>query len=269
MAFKIGFAAEYPEEKCAAAYNVPQETEARKSVVRVYFAARGMTLAYYNDRFDLHCGDIVYVDGKLEGLRGRVTEVSYNFKIKLSDYKRVIAVVDTSVNGRLYMAGSHFVTFDRAALSRGKVAAWFKAPTKEEDVFISASDESSFRLDDFSGLKISPEIAERGGDYYSENRVKYISIDGTEGYAIVEGSESYEVEFKYRGGEISGLVCSCFCTYNCKHEFAAMLQLKETLELIEKHYADEYRRTGYFAAVNKASLFAIAVDGKETGSIVF
>ena len=45
-----------------------------------------------------------------------------------------------------------------------------------------------------------------------------------------------------------------------------MLQLKETLELIEKHYTDEYARTGYFAAVNKGTLFTIAIDGKETGS---
>ncbi len=92
-----------------------------------------------------------------------------------------------------------------------------------------------------------------------------IHIDGTKGYAIVEGSENYEVEFEYRNGEISQLICSCFCSYNCKHEFAAMLQLKETLELIEKNYADEYERTGYFAAVNKGTLFAFAIDGKETG----
>ena len=93
-----------------------------------------------------------------------------------------------------------------------------------------------------------------------------IHIDGTKGYAIVEGSENYEVEFEYRNGEISQLICSCFCSYNCKHEFAAMLQLKETLELIEKNYADEYERTGYFAAVNKGTLFAFAIDGKEAGS---
>ena len=81
----------------------------------------------------------------------------------------------------------------------------------------------------------------------------------------MEGSENYEVEFEYRNGEISQLICSCFCSYNCKHEFAAMLQLKETLELIEKNYADEYELTGYFAAVNKGTLFAFAIDGKETG----
>ena len=50
----------------------------------------------------------------------------------------------------------------------------------------------------------------------------------------------------YRNGEISQLICSCFCSYNCKHEFAVMLQLRETLELIEKNYGDEYERLAHF-----------------------
>ena len=40
--------------------------KARKSVVRVLFES-GINLTYYNDLFDLHYGDIVYVKGKLEG----------------------------------------------------------------------------------------------------------------------------------------------------------------------------------------------------------
>ena len=47
-----------------------------------------------------------------------------------------------------------------------------------------------------------------------------------------------------------------------------MLQLQETLELIEKQYAAEYKRTGCFAAVAKSTLFSYAVDGKESGSII-
>ena len=156
MGLKIGFAAEDSEKKSVeATYTVPQNTsEPRKSVVQVYFADRNMKLAYYNDQFDLHRGDMVFVDGKLEGLRGRVTEVNYNFKIKISDYKRVIAVVDTNVSGQFYMAGSHFVTFDRAALPNNKVVTWFRAPAKEEDEFVSGSDDTSFRLDDLSGMNI-------------------------------------------------------------------------------------------------------------------
>ena len=157
-------------------------------------------------------------------------------------------------------------TFDRCAIPSEKVVRWFKAPAKEEEEFISGNDDTAFRLDDLKGMNVSPAVAERGHAYYLDNNVIYISIDGTRGYAIVEGSEAYEVEFAYRSGEISNLVCSCFCSYHCKHEFAAMLQLRETLELIEKHYGGEYERTGYFAAVNKGTLFAFAIDSKETGS---
>ena len=198
MAFKIGFAAEHPESKHAASTYTVQQVQAtpRKSVVQVYFAGRNMTLAYYNDQFDLQRGDMVYVDGKLEGMRGRVTEVNYNFKIKVSDYKRVIAVVNTNVNGQFFMAGRHFVTFDREALPSSTVVTWFKAPLKDDDEFVSGSDDTAFSLEDLAGMKVSPAIAERGHDYYIENKVRYISIDGTKGYAIVEGSEAYEVEFE-------------------------------------------------------------------------
>ena len=45
-----------------------------------------------------------------------------------------------------------------------------------------------------------------------------------------------------------------------------MMQLKETLELIEKHYRAEYTHSDYFAAIAKGTLFSFAIDGKETGS---
>lgn len=267
MKFKIGFAAEHPEKKpVEALYPVSGEmTTPRKSVVQVHFPGRNMTLAYYNDRFDLRRGDMVYVDGKLEGMRGRVTEVNYNFKIKVSNYKRVIAVVDTDVHGQFHMAGSHFVTFDPAALPSSKVVTWFKAPAKADDEFVSGSDDTAFRLNDLRNFPVSAAIAERGHNYFLENRVRYLCVDGTHGYAIVEGGEGYEVEFEYRNGEISGLVCSCFCSYPCKHEFATMLQLTETLEMIEKDYAPQYEQSGYFAAVDKGTLFAFAIDGRKTG----
>ena len=268
MAFKIGgFAAEYHDKKQEQVEPAPQtKVVPKKSVVKVYFPGNGKKLAYYNDQFDLKCGDMVYVDGALEGQRGRVIEVSYNFKIKLSDYKRVIAVIDTDVHGQFFMAGSHFVSFNPMALPAAQARMWFLPPAKEDEEIVSSSDGSSFKLDDLSGMQITAAVAERGHDYYMENRVRYLCIDGTRGYAIVEGGESYEVEFDYNDGEISNLLCSCPCTFNCKHEFAAMLQLKETLDMIAKHYAEQYEQSGYFAAVNKATLFAFAVDSKETGT---
>ncbi len=266
MAYRIGFEADHNEIKSEAVTRLPRHAAApRKSLVQVHFAGRNMTLAYYNDQFDLHRGDMVYVDGKLEGMRGRVTDVNYNFKIKVSDYKRVIAVVDTDVRGQFFMAGSHFVTFDREALPADKVITWFKAPRKEEEEYICGSDDTAFHLNDLGDMNVSDAIAERGHEYYLENKVRYISIDGTRGYAIVEGSDAYEVEFECYDGEISGLVCSCFCSYNCKHEFAAMLQLKETLRVIAREYIKEYEDADYFAAIHKVTLFTYAIDGKEAG----
>ncbi|MBQ9857725.1 MAG: hypothetical protein IJO77_01855 [Oscillospiraceae bacterium] len=268
MKFKIGFTAEQPRvNQEGAVHNVSQETAMpRRSVVQVYFAGRNMSLAYYNDSFDLHPGDLVYVDGKLEGMPGRVTDVNYNFKIKVAEYKRVVAVADTNVRGQFFVAGSHFVTFNREALPCSKVRSWYMAPAKEEDEYVNGYDDTAFRLDALKDMDVSSGVAERGREYYLENRVRYISLNGSKGYAIVEGRESYEVEFDFQNGEVSRLMCSCFCSYNCKHQVAVMLQLKETLEYVQKHYADEYERTGYFAAIGKGALFAFAIDGRETGS---
>ena len=268
--FKIGFHAsdtENPTVKQGKILTRPA-AEPMKSVVLIHFPARNMTLPYYNDAFDLHRGDIVYVDGKLEDLRGRVVDVTYSFKIRLSDYKRVISVADTAVKGKLHFAGSHFVTFDQETLTYEQVITWFKAPEKEGEVYVSGKDETGFRLDDLGTMGISGSTAERGRDYFLENRVRYIAVDGSHGRAIVEGTHPYELEFEYANGEIRDLTCGCFCSYPCKHQFAAMLQLKETLKLIGKYYAGQYEESGYFAAVFKGTLLEFAIDSRETGHIV-
>lgn len=268
MEFKIGFTAENEDnEVIKAAYDKPQQQpQPHRSVVQVYFSQRNMNLAYYNDRFDLHRGDTVYVEGKLAGMRGLVTDVNYNFKIKVSDYMRVIAVADTNVSGNFFMANAHFVTFDRETIPSSKVMTWFKAPRSDDDEIISGSDGTSFCLNDLSEMNVDADTFKRGHEYYVKNKVVYISIDGGAGYAIVSGREYYEIEFEYRRGEISTLVCSCYCSNSCKHEVAAMLQLKETLEVIEKNYAEEYAHAGYFAAIDKGTLFSFAIEDKQTGS---
>lgn len=243
----------------------PKASAPRRSVVQVRFPGWEKGLAYYNDQFDLKAGDRVYVDGRLEGQLGIVTAVNYNFKIKLSEYKRVIAPVNTDVHGKFYMAGSHFVTFDPNALSPAQAALWFRAPASEEEVYVSGDDDFSFPLDDLE-MGIGGAIAERGRQYHLENRVQYLCLNGAKGYAIVRGGHAYTVEFAYQNGSISKLVCDCFCSYPCKHEFAAMLQLRETLELIRKQHAKEYAQTGCLTAICKETLFAFAVSGKEGGS---
>ena len=247
----------------------PPASAPKKSLVQVYFPKRGMNLAYYNDQFDLRVGDTVYVDGKLEGLRGRVTAVNYSFKIKLSDYKRVIAVADTHISGELRMAGSHLVAFEPQTIPYEKIITWFKAPDKAEDVYVSGSDDYGFRLDDLGGMKADAATAQRGNDSYAENRVVYLCIDRGHGRGIVEGTSPYEIEFDYGGGEIKNLTCSCYCSYPCKHTVAAMLQLWETLKRLEEQDSFDWNEGGYAAAISQGTFFSFAVDGKTTGSFVF
>lgn len=239
----------------------------RKSVVQVYFPDDGRTFSYYNDQFDLHKGNLVFVDGALEGIRGCVVEVNYNFRIKLSQYKRVIALADTDVHGELFIAGSHYVSFDPQVLPVSKAASWYFPPEKEEDEYASGNDESSFYLDDLKGMHASDAILDRGRDYYRSNKVSYLSLDGVQGYAIVEGTHPYEVEFSYHDGEISNLTCTCYCSYTCKHEVAVMLQLKETLEMIQKNYGKQFESSNYFAAVRISDLLGYVLGSREAGSI--
>lgn len=82
----------------------------------------------------------------------------------------------------------------------------------------------------------------------------------------MEGTQAYTVEFEYQDGEIRNLLCDCFCSYPCKHEVAAMLQLRETLEVIEERYSEAFAQSGYFAAICKGTLFSFAVDGNDGGS---
>ena len=269
MKIQIGFSAEVSKsEDVVEPRPVDAPTIAsRKSIARVHFPARNMTLDYYNDQFDLHRGDLVFVDGKLEGLRGRVVDVTYHFKIKLSDYKRVIAVADTKVSGTFQLAGSHFVTFDKDSLPFEKVVTWFCPPEKDGEEYVSGYDDKTFDLENLEEMGVSAIIAERGHDYYMRNKVVYISVDENgKGRAIVEGTKPYIVEFDCENGLVSDLTCTCFCNYRCKHEFATMLQLKETLDLIMKHYKDQYEEHEYFAAISKAAFLNFALDSKESGS---
>ena len=269
MSFKIGFTAETERKREEdRAVVVPQKLNKiiKKSVVDVFFPDRHITCSYYNDSFNLKKGDIVYVEGKLEGLRGRVTNVNYTFKIKLSEYKRVIAVADTDVKGEFYHAGSHLITTDPYALTYEQIITWFMAPSEEEEV-VSGEGREVIDLYDLNSMKIDKDTAERGHDYFLQNRVAYIELNHGKGRAIVLGTKPYEVEFNIDSGDVSGLVCNCFCTGNCKHEFAVLLQLRETLDMVADNYA-KMNLGEYLAIVSKAVFYENAIMNKNQGRFI-
>lgn len=265
----IGFSGETVDKgtECIAEEFHKENAPARKSLVQIHFPQRGMELAYYNDMFDLVCGDLVYVDGKLEGMLGRVTNVSYNFKIKLSAYKRVIAKVDTDIKGKLTKVGGFFAAFDRETLPSEKISLWFKPPENDGEEYAEGSDETGFYMDELE-RNFEFDTVNRGMEYRAEKRVLYIKLDGTKGYALVKGREIYEVEFNYSCGRIHGLACSCYCSFNCKHEYAVLAQLRELLQAIEEFHGDEYKSTGFFAAISSEVFFEYVINGKERLNVI-
>lgn len=270
---KIGFLANEPEQKTPAPLSEPLTPELIpvQSVVQVHFPEAHRTLSYYNDRFDLHAGDIVYVEGKLEGMRGQVLQVSRSFKIKLSNYKRVVGVADTQISGRFYLAGSYFLMFSPTVLPYEKALTWFKAPDDDEEEYVTGDTTESFDLEKPWELNVSKEIAERGENYYQENRVSYLCLNRASGRAIVEGTRAYEVEFGYHppSKTVMNIICDCPCFYHCKHEVAVILQLQELLSVIEEQYNDLYERTQYAAAVSRKSFFLFAGNGAKRGSFIW
>lgn len=265
MKFPIGFAFREESPKAEKEPLAPKETVPVKSLVQVYFPDRNQTLAYFNDRFDLNRGDFVFVEGKLEGIRGIVREVSKNFKIKVADYKKVISVADTNVSGQLHMAGSHFISFTPSVLPYEKIRTWYLPPANPEDAYEISRDDGAFALDKLGDMGVSHAVWERGKTYYLDNHVRYLSVDQGHGRAIVEGERAYEVEFDFADGMIRNLLCDCPCGYACKHDVAAMMQLREALDLIDMHFADLHR--GYFAAIVKDDLFRFVIDGRKSGSV--
>lgn len=245
----IGFADSKQPSKAEAKVSTAKTNCVRASLVKVYFPEYGYEYTYYNNTFDLSEGDIVFVEGKLENIRGVVTQVSYNFKIKPDDFKKIISKADTTVVGEFLSANNYFVSFDKDFLPFDKAASWFM-PANKNDGLIYSTDDSQFPLDDFDSLNISKSIWARAKQYFLDNNVKYLSLDKNSAKAIVCGSRAYTVEFEYKDGNISKLVCDCPCVGTCKHEVAVLLTLKQFLDKIKADFSSNFENSNYFCIID-------------------
>lgn len=268
MKHPIGFCVqpEAPEAEVHAPAAQP-ETAAVPSVVRVYFPERDRAYSYYNDRFDLHKGDFVYVSGKLAGLLGRVAAIDYNFRIRLADYERVIGAADRNVRGTFYVFGSHMLTLDHGALPYVQVRSWFFPPEAEGEFVTGRGPGPTYTLDFLDQVSLPGETAGKGHACYAEGRVVYLSVDGTQGHAIVQGSTPYELTFTYTGGTVSALTCTCYETGLCKHGAALLLQLRETVDFLREEHEEAFAASDRFAAVSKRIFSHFAMDGSASGCI--
>lgn len=270
MALQIGFTAQNvqkaPEEKEIAA--TPRAAAPRASLVRVRFED-GPSHTYYNDSFDLQVADFVYVEGARANQLGRITEVGYDFKIRRSEYQRVLFVVEREVHGKFYLTPSHFISFKEGSFSPERARLWLLGPQDEEQPLVGHS-QQAVSVVEFPALA-GEAVMERGESYYEQGRVHYLSLCGTRGYALVCGSEYYEVEFSFsvETGLLSDVLCTCPCVGICKHEVATVHSLLEILGHVHRHYGNEYKKSGSFVAVEKSRFLSLALENKESGSITF
>jgi len=97
-----------------------------KSLARIRFPEKGCSYTYYNDRFDLRKGDLVFVSGKLAGVPGFVEAVNYKFKIDLADYELVIACPEIRISGSYTPVLDKMVSCDPHAVRPDTFRSWVR-----------------------------------------------------------------------------------------------------------------------------------------------
>ena len=238
------------------------------TLVQVYFVAKDDAFLYLCEDIILHEGDHVCVSGKMKDTLGIVVDVRHQFKVRPSKYERVIAKIDTQLQGEFKIFNRLLLSFDRKSLGKEKISQWFFSPQGEEP-YISTYRPAPFPLDDLTQFPIEHARLERGLQYYKEQRVVYMCIDDRYGYAIVRGSEHYEVEFEYNNGIIEDISCSCYCDGHCKHEFAVLLELQYMLQIVEREFKNEYSKNRYVATIDKDVVWQMSVRWTNKGTIFF
>ncbi len=213
---------------------------------------------YICEYIDVYEGDFVRVSGPMQDKLGMVKDVIYYCKIRPSKYERVIAKVDTDVFGDFQMLEHMWVTYDTESLHREKIRPWFLSPLGDGPC-IPIHDFAPFPAYEGYHLPLDSKRAERGELYFKEERVVYICIDKTEGYAIVRGSEYYEVTFTFESDNISGIACTCYCEGHCKHEYAVILELERLLYEYECMEEKGYTESHYLAALDKSAIWNMSM----------
>ncbi len=207
-----------------------------KSLVKVRFQCKSIDLAYYNDRFDLQKGDVVYVSGKLAGEPGIVTSVTTKFCIHSNEYERVLALLDLTLHGTFTRVQDKMVSIDHIALTPDQFGVWVtppedpkkkKDPDEEPDEIITGE---GYAIDIHHIEQcedLTEAVAHRAIDYCSNGNVRYLCVQNGVGRAYVEGTKWYRVDFKLsEDGWMTDIFCDCPYPGLCKHEVAVAITLR-------------------------------------------
>lgn len=231
----MGFGRDDMEKTEAVIPRAEEPKTAVMSLVRVRFEDAAHELTYFNDRFDLKPGDRVFVSGKRAGEAGIVNAVSTKFRIKASDYERVIALAQTSIHGTYKPVADKMISYGADALSPEKFRSWVmppEKPTEDEDGEIVYGDGYEIPLNDpRSAEDVDKAVFGRALNYCGSGRIGYIAVKDGVGRAYVEGERWYELEFCVHGNAIAEAYCGCPYPGLCKH----LLAVAVTLSVMAQH----------------------------------
>ena len=226
----VGFGQEDPKPEVSKQnMTVPMDMSPVRSLVSINFERMNKALTYYNDRFDLKAGDRVFVTGKLEGEVGIVESVTTKFRIRLSDFQKVVSLAQTPINGTYLPRRNMMLSYDADALSPEDFRQWILPPQEEpgevEDEVIFG-DGYEIPMDDFSAAEgFDGKVMDRAIGYCSEGKVGYVSVRDGVGTAFVHGSRWYEVDFRLSGNVLKEAYCDCPYPGLCKHLLAVAVML--------------------------------------------
>ena len=230
-------------------------------LVEVRFDKTRETGTFIVEHMEISEGDLVYVTGPMQDKVRTVIDVTYHCKIRPSKYNRVVAKIDTDLYGEFIPLEHLWVTFERHCMDKDKMRLWFLSPLSDGEC-VNSSGFIPFALHNLDNFKISDIRAQRGESYYEEHRVVYICLGKGKGYAIVQGSEYYEVTFTYIDEKIHDILCNCYCEGHCKHEYAVLLQLQGIIGHWLLDYNTNYGESEYMSAIDKTVVWNMSVSRK-------
>lgn len=195
-----------------------------RSLVSINFDRMNRPLTYYNDQFDLKPGDRVFVTGKLEGEVGLVESVTTKFRIRISDYQKVISLAQTPICGSYAPKGNMMLSYDMDALIPEDFRKWVLPPRDAEEQpenEVVFGDGYEIPLEDPSTSEsVDPAVFDRAIDICRSGRIGYISVRNEKGKAFIRGSRWYELDFTLNGNIIKEAYCECPYAGLCKHLLA-------------------------------------------------
>ena len=246
--------------------NQKEGNDAISSIVKVRFCENPRELMYYNDRFALKVGDIVYVEGEFADTPGHVMAVNIDFKNNPDDYERVLARPDVAVHGIYHPFFPMILSYSEEAVSFQQYLSWvsisgdgnLEEPTHSGGV-VCPLNPAAIAASDF----ISDDVYERSLQYCRDARIEFLSLRGKEGIALFADDFWDVIRFSYEDGLITEIHCDCSGPDFCEHMVCLCMTLNVLLARTRQKHAAEFDKSGCLTALDSDCFCNIALLSAE------